>query len=88
MNKEKEQHINDQIAGHLTSSWLPKGLTRRIILFVFLILAFKYFIQSDYLITLVMLILASLFSPRAMGELANLLGKLTRVINNFFKFFN
>jgi hypothetical protein len=83
--KEKEQQISDQIAGHLASSWLPSGLTRKIILFVFVILAFKYFMQSDYLVTLIMLILASLFSPRAMGEVVNFIGKIVGSINRTFK---
>ena len=83
MNKEK--HISDQLAGRLASSWLPVGLTRKIILIVFLILAFKYFIQSDYLIALIMLILASLFSPRAVGEIVNFVGKIVGSINRTFK---
>lgn len=85
MNKEKEKHISDQLAGRLAFSWLPSDLTRKIILFVFLILAFKYFIQSDYLIALIMFILASLFSPRAVGEIVNFVGKTVGSVKRTIK---
>lgn len=90
MNKKHDdlKELEYQIAGHLASSWLPRDTTRKIILFVFLILAIKYFMQDDYLITVLMLIFASFFSPRIVGELAHLAGRITRLINGFFKFFN
>lgn len=90
MNKEHDDlnELEDQIAGHLASSWLPRDTGRKIILFIFLILAVKYFMQSDYVLVLLMLLIASIFSPRMVGELANFAGKTVRVINNFFKFFN
>ena len=77
MDKE-EHHLEDKIAGHLASSWLPKGTIKKIILFVFLILAFKYFMQSEYLLMILMLIFMSIFSPRIMGETVNFLGKMSR----------
>ncbi len=90
MNKEHDElkELEDNIAGHLASSWLPRDTGRKIILFIFLILAVKYFMRSDYVLVLLMLLIASIFSPRMVGELANLAGKTVRVINNFFKFFN
>ncbi len=90
MNKEHNElkELEDNIAGHLASYWLPQGTTRKIILFVFLILAIKYFMQDDYLLTTIMLVLASLFSPRAMGELVHFIGRIVGMIGRFFKFFN
>lgn len=90
MNKEHDElkELDANIAGRLASSWLPQGTTRKIILFVFLILAIKYFMQDDYLLTIIMLVLASLFSPRAMGELVHFIGRIVGMIGRFFKFFN
>lgn len=87
MNKKQHdlKELDDQMAGYLASSWLPRGSVRKVILFVFLILAFKYFMQSDYLLTIIMLILASLFSPRAVGELVNFAGKVVGSANRTFK---
>lgn len=87
MNKE-HNNLEAQIAGHLASSWLPRDTGRKIILFILLIFAIKYFMQDDYLFTIIMLVLASLFSPRAMGELVHFTGKVVGMIGGFFKFFN
>lgn len=87
MNKE-HNNLEAQIAGHLASSWLPQGTTRKIVLFILLIFAIKYFMQDDYLLTIIMLALASLFSPRAMGELVHFTGRIVGMIGRFFKFFN
>lgn len=90
MNKKQHgsEELDYQIAGHLASYWLPRGTARKVILFVFLILALKYFLRDDYLLVLLMLLLASFFSPRMVGELVNFVGKVARIINSFFKFFN
>lgn len=86
--REKFEDLRAQIAGSLASSWLPVRATRKFILFIFLIFAFKYFMQSDYLLTFLMLVVASLFSPRAMGELVHFTGRIVGMIGRFFKFFN
>ncbi len=90
MNKEHDElkELEDNIAGHLASSWLPRDTGRKIILFIFLILAVKYFMQDDYLLTIIMLILSSLFSPRAIGELVHFIGRIVGMIGRFLKFFN
>lgn len=90
MNKEHDElkELEDNIAGHLASSWLPRDTGRKIILFILLIFAIKYFMQDDYLLTIIMLALASLFSPRAIGELVHFTGRIVGMIGRFFKFFN
>jgi hypothetical protein len=76
-NKENDLDVlHDQVAGHLASSWLPSGIIRKIILFVFVVLAVKFLLDDSYTLTVLMLILASFFSPRAMGELVHFIGSM------------
>jgi len=78
MHKEENDLdvLHDQVAGHLLSSWLPDGIGRKIILFVFLGLAVKFLLDDSYLLTILMVILVSFFSPRAMGELVHFVGRI------------
>lgn len=74
-NKELTD-LHDTVSGITASTWLPSGFLRNLILIGFVIAAVHFLIQSSYLLAILMLVIASLFSPRAMGEVAHLMGRI------------
>ena len=81
MSKEQEDLdvAMAKLSGHLMSSWIPHGALRRVIFFF--LIAFGVFgvlTSSDNFLHYSSLILATVMSPRLMGELAYFLGKVSR----------
>jgi len=74
--QELEMHAA-KLAGTLLSTWLPFGLLRKFLMTVFILVAI-YGIISGMNWLIFSLVIAGMFSPRLVGEVAYLLGKLSR----------
>ncbi len=64
------------IAGYLMSDWLPKGLIRKILMFLFLIVGIIGVVKSSLWFGL-LVIFAATFSPRIVGEALNFIATLS-----------
>ncbi|MDP2599089.1 MAG: hypothetical protein Q8P49_04645 [Candidatus Liptonbacteria bacterium] len=69
------ENINATIAGVFLSNWLPSGIVRRFFMFLFFGLGILGSLFYS-LYFLFFLIIAGMFSPRLVGKVAVLLGKL------------
>lgn len=69
------------IAGYLMSDWLPEGLIRKILMFLFLIVGMIGVVKSSLWFGL-LVIFAATFSPRIVGEALNFIATLSRKQRN------
>lgn len=74
--EKQNPDLVDQMAGVLLSTWLPDGTVRKILLFGFLFSGIVLAIGRGPAWILICLI-AVIFSPRAIGELARVAGRLS-----------
>lgn len=77
-----EREIDSAIAGQLLSSWLPIGILRKIIFSLFLIVCVINVTYGDIFLALIFLFLMFLMSPRVVGEVSYLIGKLKGSLKN------
>lgn len=73
---EAERTVN-MAAGRLLSVWLPTGWGRRVIMLILLLFGL-YGLIIGKLLFLICWLIAVTFSPRIMGEVSFLLGRITR----------
>jgi hypothetical protein len=74
--KREFEVIHTQLAGALLSTWLPAGFGRKFAITLMIVVAIYFFIQYEYILGFIVLILACMFSPRIIGEAAVLIGKI------------
>ncbi|HAK61301.1 MAG TPA: hypothetical protein DCO77_13135 [Nitrospiraceae bacterium] len=74
-HREEFVRVAAMVAGYLLSSWLPDGLTRRILMFLLFIVGIIGVIKWSWFGLLILF--AAMFSPRIVEETANFIGKLT-----------
>ena len=75
MLENQNPDVINQMAGVLLSGWLPDGIVRKILLFGSLVAGIVLAISHGTAWILLCLI-AAIFSPRAVGELARMAGRL------------
>ena len=74
--QELEIH-EDKLAGALLSTWLPVGVLRKLLMMTFVLVAVYGFVSGmNWLIA--SSVIAGMFSPRLVGEVTYLLGRLSR----------
>ncbi|MEK7584817.1 MAG: hypothetical protein AAB490_06250 [Patescibacteria group bacterium] len=75
--RQKLEQSKSALAGAMLSSWLPADGVRRAIMLVLLIIGLYGFIHGKLALLVFWLILL-LFSPRIVGEVVMLLGRISR----------
>ena len=74
-NIKELEHTLAAISGALLSSWLPRGIVRKLLLFFFLLIGiFGSLFYSYYF--LISFVIAGMFSPRVVGEAAIFIGRM------------
>ena len=82
--REKIKQNIVRISGQLLSTWLPAGIMRKILMLAFILIGFLgFFSQYEWLIC--SFILAGMFSPRLVGETANIVGYVRGKLDKFAK---
>jgi hypothetical protein len=70
--------LKDQVYGYTLSKWLPDGIVRNGLMLLFAVLGLLG-LFSDFHRFLVFFILVPLFSPRVMGEVSALVGRISKL---------
>ena len=66
--------IKAKMSGYLLSPWLPRGISRKLIMLIILIVAIIGCFFYGKPLLLILLLLLPLFSPRIAGEIALFMG--------------
>jgi hypothetical protein len=74
--REELDRVAAGIAGYLMSDWLPEGLTRKIVMFLFLTVGIAGVVKSSLWFGL-LVIFAATFSPRIVAEVLNIVATLS-----------
>lgn len=76
--KELETTLN-QMSGYLCSPWLPVGISRKVIMLALLLIGIYGITISQHMLAVCWLLIP-LFSPRLMGEILRIVGKIKSTI--------
>ena len=79
--EKSEPEIMAKIAGALLSSWWPTSFSRQCLMFIFFLLGSVGLLSGNFLF-LISIAISLSFSPRLVGELLALVGKISRVLKN------
>ena len=77
---EKEEDLNSAISGQIMSTWIPYGALRRFIFAFLLLISVTRFFNDDTFYGFVTLFLASIMSPRVVGEVLYFFGRIAGLI--------
>ena len=77
-----EENTEAALAGQVMSAWLPVGLIRKLVFFTLLFFAAIGVATDFQWYHFLLIMFATIMSPRVVGEIAYFLGKLSAVGKN------